>query len=758
VSCALGAAVWWSVSPGGAEHRAARVESSTTATVAKGADGVDSPSASERAGVERTWRAKLRCVDRHGVPRAFGSLQLAGPNRRPLEIVECGSDGEIELQLPEEFGSLWITGPLVFGEVARLEGRGEVLDYGDVRLRSRGTLRVEVVGLRTEGVERLSIGVRHPADTPGRPLGFGADVEAPVRAGRARAELIVEALRPLYVSISGAGIQRSFRDSQLEVQPGEVGVLTLDLGSLCELTGQVVGVLPRALEGRSIELLGVHALELEADAQLAESATGRAPRSTKAMRGRTNLDARGEFALEGLDRLPAQLVLNLGGARVPLVPRDPSVAAATPCDTLEIVLSPAEPVVAIALFDSGADTPAQTEVAMSTGGARLGLLHRALNGWLLVRRSELERTPPLTLFVRGRGWASLSDPMARVSADNVLRLAPADFGPHPGALFAEFSHAPSTDTRLVCRPVGASLPVFANDPDLDSATQVERKERRTVFSGLPSGSYALSWWRKGQLREAERVEHAAERTTRVRLQPPGVVRLNGTVRFDTDADTPNSAPGVVGVSFEGRRFAVNAGSFVYDGFEGPPSAAEIEFANGVRMAAVCDFEPHSDELVVSFAANSLQTLSVEPIFGGRLSAEPWPCGTSSSVPGIGGRYVSALENGRLCVAREGPGARGRVWEIGADFKVLRGWFDATKPSDATEFDGRHIELWFSVAGGPATVFAVAACDPLGAEIALAPTHASTTVWLPHSAQALRIEFGDGRSTTVEVRGTSVLVP
>ncbi len=760
--CALGVAVWWSVSPGGAEHRAARDESSTATTLETGVDGVESPSARERAVVERTWRAKLRCLDRHGDPRAFGSLQVGAPNQRPLGIVECGSDGEIELQLPEEFSYLWITGSLVFGEVARLERRGELLDYGDVRLRSRGTLRVEVVGIRSDDVPNISIGVRHPADAPGGPPGFGADVDAPVRAGRAQAELIVEALRPLYVSIAGPGIQRSFRDSQLEVQPGEVGVLTLDLGSLCELTGQVVGVPPRALEGRSIDLLGVHPLAPDGDTPRQDDAeervASRAPRWTSTMRARTNLDARGRFAMEGLDRLPAQLVLNLGGARAPLVPRDSGVVAATPCDTLELALSPAEPLVAIALFDPMSDAPAQIEVAMSVGSAPLGLLHRALNGWILVRRSELERAAQLTLFVVDRGWARLSEPMARVSADNVLRLAPVDFTAYPGALLADFTQAPPADARLVCRTVGPPQAAFARDPDLDAATNVERTDRGAVFRGLPSGSYALSWWRKEQLREAERVEHVSDRTTRLRLQPPRVVRLGGRVRVDSDAGELSPAPAVVGVFLEGRRFAVNAGSFVYDGFEGPPSAAVIEFPNGVRTAAVCEVEPHSGELVVSFAEDSLQVLTVESIFGGRLVAEPCPRVASSSAPSVSARQVSALENGLLCVARERPGARGRVWEIGPDFKVLRGWFDATKPSDATEFAGRHVDLSFSEAGAPATVFAVTAFDPQGAEIALVPTHASTRIWLPNSAQALRIEFANGRSTTVEARGSSMRVP
>ncbi len=733
-------------------------------TVERGVDGVENPSAPERAVVERTWRAKLRCLDRHGVPRAFGSLQIGGPNQRPLEVVECGSDGEIELQLPEEFSYLWITGSLVFGEIARLERRGELLDYGDVRLRSRGTLRVEVVGIRSDDVPSISIGVRHPSDAPGGPPGFGADVDAPVRAGRARAELIVEALRPLYVSIAGAGIQRSFRDSQLEVQPGEVGMLTLDLGSLCELTGQVVGVPPRALEGRSIDLLGVHALAPEPDGDTPrhddaeERAASRAPRRTSAMRARTNLDARGRFALEGLDRLPAQLVLNLGGARVPLVLRDSGVMAATPCDTLEIALSPVEPVVAIALFDSGSDTPAQIEVAMSVGSAPLGLLHRALNGWILVRRSELERAAQLTLFVVDRGWARLSEPMARVSADNVLRLGPADFSAYPGALLADFTQGPPADARLVCRAVEPPQAVFATDLDLEVATNVERTDRGAVFRGLPSGSYALSWWRKEQLREAERVQHIGDRTTRLRLQPPRVVRLGGRVRVDTESGELSSAPSVVGVYLEGRRFAVNAGSFVYDGFESPPSASVIEFTDGARIAAVCEVEPHSGELVVAFAASSLQVLTVEPILGGRLVAEPLPYVPSSSAPSVSARQVSALEDGRLCVAREGPGARGRVWEIGADFKVLRGWFDATKPSDAMDFAGRHVDLSFSEAGAPATVFAVTECDPLGAEVALVPTHASTRIWLPNSAPVLRIEFANGRTTTVEARGSSMLVP
>ncbi len=154
------------------------------------------------------------------------------------------------------------------------------------------------------------------------------------------------------------------------------------------------------------------------------------------------------------------------------------------------------------------------------------------------------------------------------------------------------------------------------------------------------------------------------------------------------------------------------------------------------------------------ARAAARRLQLAPLQGGRLVAEPWPYLERSPAPRTDVAYIATNAAGELLVPTTGPGARGRVWEFGDGFKLLRGWYDDGAKS-APSFEGRLIDVSLRRPRGPLALHALGPHDPLGAPLLQCSGAHTTQLWLPNAATALRLEFADGRVVDIEELSTRV---
>jgi hypothetical protein len=748
LALALSVVAWLALSqranpkePGAASTQPASAEAAATTTAAANERREEAP---------RPHRARLRVLDRTGQPRAFGALTLRGPGDETLGEFEADSDGWLEFETPAEHASVWITGDLVFGEVAPLRTKDAELDYGSVWLRARAQLSVEVLGLPATA-RSVVVALRYP-NAPGVTRDFGEELEVAVVAGGAHATLRAEALRPAYITLQGDGVRRAFHERELTLEPGSRETLVLDLRELCALHARVVGLPPEVLEGRSVEVSGVVDCSAPSanDSGAAQSTLGAALRTTRA---RTSIDATGRFSVGALERVAVRAELSAGDWRALLIPLEPRNEPLETCIEREQLLTPAEPLVAIGLFERDLTTPIRGGFALALGDAPIGLLQTPSSGWVLARRSELASRPPLRVFASGLGLATLAAPDQRVDSDGLLRLSRADFDNKHAPILVEFTESLTNGVELVVRGSTASGVSFASDPDFKLALGVERTERRVLVSRAPSGEYELLWRHRGQYRRAEQLAHDSSRTTRVVLRPQPLVELRGVVVDAPGEENATSAADVRSVLVEQRTFAVNAATFLYRGFDPPPQQVDALFATGLRAPAVGVLS-EGGVFRVELARAAARRLQLAPLQGGRLVAEPWPYLERSPAPRTDVAYIATNAAGELLVPTTGPGARGRVWEFGDGFKLLRGWYDDGAKSDPS-FEGRLVDFSLRRPRGPLALHALGPHDPLGAPLLQCSGAHTTQLWLPNAATALRLDFADGRVIDVEVLSTRV---
>lgn len=747
LALALVAIVGWLVS-----ERA--IDSSPDARAAHTA-GDEAPAAVEfvaserRPERERPHRAQLRVLDRTGAPRAFGPLTVSAPGGVALAELECDSDGWLRFDTAVEHGAVWITGPLVFGEVARLDSKIGLLDYGTLRLRARGQLEVEVVGIDTDASE-VKLALRYRTEVGSAP-DFGDELVVRVTSGRAGATLRAEALRPVYVTLEGAGLRHAFREREVVVEPGATQFVRLDLAELCSLRARVEGLAPQALAGNVVEVLGVHEVEPRSESEAPSHAPGAFARTSSA---RATLDGSASFSVGAMERLTVRAQLQAHGLRVPLVARDASDQPLTTCVAHDVLLAPAEPLAAVGIVERGDSVATPREFALGFGDGSLGLLHTAPNGWRLLRRADLLTRPPLHVFAPGLGLATIDDPSARLDPSGLLRVALDEFVQAQAPILVEFSSPPPEGVSLVVRTAENSRVRFASDPDLERALNVERSPRGLTVEHAPSGEYELLWTHAGQQRRAERVSHDAARTTRVVLAPPRLVELRGEVVTSDEAASSTERELVRSIAIERGMFAVTSGAFVYRGFDPPALELELRLASGARLHAVA--ARIGDVLRVALPNAALRRLELTPLRAGRLVAEPWPYVENSPAPRVDTGYIEPSAAGNLFVPSSGSSSRGRVWEIGAGFKLLRGWYDQV-PEPGSSFAGRRVELTLRTPRGPLSINAIGPHDPLGAPLAPWSGSQPTHLWLPSATSALRIEFADGSARIVEQLGDRIHV-
>lgn len=741
LALALGAIVWLAVSErapeGSSDARAAH-------TVGDEAPAeVDSVASERRPERERPHRAQLRVLDRTGAPRAYGPLTVSAPGGVALAELECDSEGWLRFETAVEHGAVWITGPLVFGDFARLDSKNGLLDYGTLRLRARGQLEVEVVGIDS-GASEVKLALRYRNEVGSAP-NFGEELVVRVTSGRAGATLRAEALRPVYVTLEGDGLRHAFREREVVVEPGATQFVRLDLAELCSLRARVEGLAPHALAGCAVEVRGVQDVE-PPPLSSPEGSSLRLGAVARTASARATLDGSASFSVGAMEQLAVRVELQAHGLRVPLVARDAGDPPLATCVAREFVLTPAEPLAAVGLVERDGQTTTPREFALGFGDEPLGLLHTSTNGWRLVRRADVVARPPLRVFAPGLGSATIDDPSARIDASGLLRVALDEFVQAQAPILVEFSAPPPQGVSLIVRAANSSRVRFASDPDLGRALNVERSPRGVSVKHAPSGEYELLWTHAGQQRRAERVSHDAAQTTRVVLAPPRLVELRGEV-VPSEGVANSTERGLVrSIAIERGTFAVTSGAFVYRGFDPPSLEVELRLATGARLQAVATLV--GDVLRVELPNAALRRLELTPLRAGRLVAEPWPYLENSPAPRVDTGYIEPSATSELFVPVSGPSARGRVWEIGDGFKLLRGWYGDVPERDS-EFAGRPVELSLRVPRGPLSINAIGPHDPLGAPLAPWSGSQPAHLWLPSATSALRIEFADGSVTIVE---------
>ena len=741
LALALGAIVWLAVSErafdGSPDARAAQSVGDAAPVE------VDSVASERRTEGARPQRAQLRVLDRTGAPRAFGPLTVSAPGGVALAELECDSEGWLRFETAVEHGAVWITGPLVFGDFARLESNTGRLDYGTLRLRARGQLEVEVVGIDS-GASEVKLALRHRNELGSAP-DFGEELVVRVKSGRAGATLRAEALRPVYVTLEGDGLRHAFREREVVVEPGATQFVRLDLTELCSLRARVEGLPPRALAGCAVEVRGVRDVEptpLPSSEDL-PFALGAVARTASA---RATLDASAKFSVGAMEQLAVRAELQTHGLRVPLVARDAGDSQLATCVAREFVLTPAEPLAAVGIVEHEDQVASPRDFALGFGDEPLGLLQTTTNGWRLVRRADVVARRPLRVFAPGLGLATIDQPSARIDASGLLRVALDEFVQAQAPILVEFAAPPPEGVSLVVRAANSSHARFASDPDLERALNVERSPRGLTVKHAPSGDYELLWTHAGQHRRVERVAHDATRTTRVVLTPPRLVELRGEVVTSEEAANSTERELVRSIAIERGTFAVTSGAFVYRGFDPPSLEVELRLASGARLQAVATLV--SDVLRVERPSAALRRLELTPLRAGRLVAEPWPYLENSPAPHIDSAYIQESSTSELLVPASGPSARGRVWEIGEGFKLLRGWYGEA-PEHDPKFAGRPVELSLRVPRGPLSIHAIGPHDPLGAPLAPWSGSQPTHLWLPTATSALRIEFANGSARIIE---------
>jgi hypothetical protein len=719
----------------------------------KGQVGASVSAPGDSVGVDRLQvtprlRARLRCVDRRGEPWTFGAVRITTLAHQAVAPSTCDADGVLEFELPESAPALWVRGDRLFSEIARLKSTQPPLDYGEVRLRARGQLALEILGWDSGAGRSARISVVYPGDEFDAQLGFESAVEHQVVSGTARVVLEVEALRPLHVSLEGIGLRRSFTKQRVVVEPGERAELTLNLAELCRLDAELTGLPAAAFRGRGVEFLSVRP---------AERVSEQPPRIPISNRSRSVVDNAGRFTFLALDSDSSHLALDLGAYRVPLRPLDSTSVTVRPCDVRSAVFVPSEPLIAVGVFKRGAADPSAIEAAYCVGESRLGLLHRPINGWILLRRSEVERERQLTVFVKGRGWAHIDDALARVDKHGVLRIEPGDFVTPQGSLHVTLDSSPEPGVELVCDALDGSAGAFAEREAFESAVGARRGEREIVFRSLPSGRYSLIWKRNGQRRVAvEALQHDGASHVQRKLTPPRLAKLPGRVEFEEGAELVAPPTSFV---VEGLRVYTQAGQFLYDGFESPPTDVLLRLATGAVVASTCEYERDSGELRLNVESLStlLVSLDVAPQFRGRLNAEPWPYIEQPAQRPAAADYIACSPEGRLSVPSTGPAARGRVWELSEGVKILRGWYgESTGARDS--FEGRVVTVQLLSSDGIVSLRALSDCDPFGAPLATAASDSEVAIWVPRSSNTLLVEYPTGAVRTVEISGEFAVVP
>lgn len=649
--------------------------------------------------------------------------------------------GRLKFQMSEPLPGISLRGEHFRSAEASLVSRGDAsLDYGRVVLRPSAWLEVTVTGISAGADVRVVVGYAADPNDPAAVATAGPSWGAPVREGVARAKLLVDAERELFVVVSADGAQRSTRDQprRLNVGASEQILVRMDAG--CELQGRLQGLPTTNAGGWRVMLRCLESTELSVgDATM--------PRWTSLV---TSVDEQGRFRFSGLSADVAQLSLELCGHWLPLRPVGSQFASFQACMPERREFEPAVDVVWITLPEK-AEEARRGEWTYALDGEPFRALRPALQGAMLVVRADVERARELALVSTVLGVAKLANPAARIDSDGRLRTSSADWSRGTGSIEALVASAVEPGWTLECDGVDALR--FSSNADRDRVVRRTPSAGGFVFQPLVRGRYRLVWT-KGDLRLAasDVVEVADASEVRVNVDPPRCVVLEGRVE-DWSRLTPQQRP--IALRIEGYETAVKDGRFRWE-FEAPPPRVGIVLLGGWIPQGDAELEQRGGELVLRLgsARTSFTELTIPPLHGGEVVVRvprPQRFRRDYEFETVGFRADS---RGRLHLPADAAVRRGCVVsELTGAAKFFRGWVDV--PSGAPEFhapcEGRFVELEFDL---PRSIVELVVSPAADADhvVALGPLDTARVrrLWLPRQPLTLRADFTAGPTLSVDV--------
>mgnify|MGYP007037741526 CR=1 FL=1 len=739
----LAVALSWWVWPPGAASRAPGAEPSPE----ESAGSRDRPTLptdearSARVAVAGAWSANVKLVKPDGSP--WRDLELAVETLGARTLFEGRSDacGRLQFPMSEPLSGVSLRGEHFRSAEASLVSRGDgILDYGRVVLRPSAWLEVTVTGISAGAEVHVVVGYAPDPDDPAAVATAGPSWGPPVREGVARAKLLVDAERELFVVVSADGAQRSTRDHPRRLKVGASDQLWVRMDDGCELLGRLRDI-PTTGAGRWRVMLRC----LEST----ESSVGVAA-SSRWTSLVTSADEDGQFRFSGLTADLGLLSLDLGGDWLPLRPVGSPFASFQACMPGGGEFEPAVEVVWVTLPEE-AEGARRGEWTYALDGEPFRGLRPARQGAMLLVRADIERARELALVSTDLGVATLANPAARIDADGRLRTSSADWSLGTGSIEALVESTIEPGWTLECDGVSALR--FSSNADRDRVLKRSSSAGGFVFQPLVLGRYRLVWT-KGALRLAasEVIEVAAASEVHVKVDPPRCVELNGRVEGWPQL-TPQQRP--IALRVEGYETTVKDGRFRWE-FEAPPPRVGIVLPGGWIPESDAELEHRDGGLVLRIgpAPASVTQLTIPPLHGGDVVVRiprPPRLRREYEFESVGFRADS---RGRLHIPSDTTVRRGCVvTEITGAAKFFRGWVDV--PASAPEFrapcEGRFVELEFD---SPRAIVELSACpaDEPDRVVALdaLDTARVHSIWLPRQRLTLRATFSGGPTVSVDV--------